>query len=140
MGWTVPSVVDEAGALIAGHGRVLAAKKLKLKEVPLVVARGWSEAQKAAYVLADNKLALNADWDTDVLQAEIGSLESMGFDLALTGFTLTDLESGAKRCTIRLARTRPTQIGDTLRLVGPLWAGRGKLAAQPAHGGLRGRQ
>jgi ParB-like chromosome segregation protein Spo0J len=92
MGWTVPSVVDEAGALIAGHGRVLAAKKLKLKEVPLVVARGWSEAQKAAYVLADNKLALNADWDTDVLQAEIGSLESMGFDLALTGFTLTDLE------------------------------------------------
>jgi hypothetical protein len=50
------------------------------------------------------------------------------------------VESGAKRCTIRLARTRPTQIGDTLRLVGPLWAGRGKLAAQPAHGGLRGRQ
>src|SRR5438309_7442512 len=55
-GWTVPVLVDEAGMLIAGHGRVMAARKLGLTEIPVMVARGWSEAQKRAYVLADNKL------------------------------------------------------------------------------------
>src|SRR3954466_4300566 len=59
-GWTVPVLVDESGMLIAGHGRVLAARKLGLSEIPVMVARGWSEAQKRAYVIADNKLALNA--------------------------------------------------------------------------------
>ena len=61
-GWTVPVLVDEDGGLIAGHGRILAAKKLKIDEVPVVVARGWSEAQKRAYVLADNKLTENGAW------------------------------------------------------------------------------
>src|SRR5262249_5257353 len=59
-GWTVPVLIDPEGGLIAGHGRVLAAKKLRLDEVPVMVAEGWSEAQKRAYVLADNKLTLNA--------------------------------------------------------------------------------
>ena len=59
----MPVLVDEDGTLIAGHGRVLAARKLGLTEVPVMVARGWSEAQKRAYVIADNKLALNAGWD-----------------------------------------------------------------------------
>ncbi len=59
-GWTTPILVDEAGGLIAGHGRVMAARQLGITEVPVVVARGWSEAQKRAYILADNKLALNA--------------------------------------------------------------------------------
>lgn len=57
-GWTMPVLVDEAGGIIAGHGRVLAAQSLGLTEVPVMVARGWSDAQKRAYVLADNKLAL----------------------------------------------------------------------------------
>jgi ParB-like chromosome segregation protein Spo0J len=61
-GWTVPVLIDEDGGLIAGHGRILAAKKLKIDEVPVVVARGWSEAQKRAYVLADNKLTENGAW------------------------------------------------------------------------------
>ena len=69
-GWTVPCLVDEKGGLIAGHGRVLAAKKLGLDEVPVVVARGWSKAQKRAYVLADNKLTENGGWDDDLLAGD----------------------------------------------------------------------
>ena len=85
-GWTVPVLVDEAGGLIAGHGRVLAARKLGLDEIPVMVATGWSEAQKRAYILADNKLALNAGWDDGLLKIELGDLKSEGFDLTLTGF------------------------------------------------------
>ena len=59
-GWTMPVLADEAGVIIAGHGRVLAARSLGITEIPVMIARGWSEAQKRAYVLADNKLALNA--------------------------------------------------------------------------------
>lgn len=85
-GWTTPVLVDEAGQIIAGHGRVMAARKLGLAEVPVMVAAGWSEAQRRAYVLADNKLALNAGWDADLLKLELGDLQADGFDLALTGF------------------------------------------------------
>jgi DNA modification methylase len=85
-GWTTPVLVDEAGQIIAGHGRVMAARKLQLAEIPVMVASGWSEAQRRAYVLADNKLALNAGWDTDLLKLELGDLQAGGFDLALTGF------------------------------------------------------
>jgi ParB-like chromosome segregation protein Spo0J len=67
-GWTVPVLVDESGMLIAGHGRVLAARKLGLSEIPVMVARGWSVAQKRAYVIADNKLTLNAGWDPEMLR------------------------------------------------------------------------
>src|ERR1700730_8630693 len=86
-GWTVPVLVDENAMLIAGHGRVLAARKLGLSEVPVVVARGWSEAQKQAYVVADNKLALNAGWDADLLKIELTDLRAMGADLNLVGFS-----------------------------------------------------
>lgn len=85
-GWTVPVLVDEAGTIIAGHGRVLAAQKLGLDTVPVMVAAGWSEAQTRAYVLADNQLALNAGWDQELLKIELGDLEASGFDLGLIGF------------------------------------------------------
>lgn len=85
-GWTNAVLLDEAGGIIAGHGRVLAAKKLGIADVPVMVAEGWSEAQKRAYVLADNKLTLNGGWDDELLKVEIGDLAEMGFDLALTGF------------------------------------------------------
>lgn len=85
-GWTTPVLVDEQGQIIAGHGRILAARKLGLSDVPVMVARGWTEAQKKAYVLADNQLALNADWDMDLLKVEIGDLDAEGFDLDLIGF------------------------------------------------------
>ena len=90
-GWTVPCLVDEKGGLIAGHGRVLAAKQLGLDEVPVVVARGWSAAQKRAYVLADHKLTENGGWDDDLLKVEIGELQGEGFDLTLTGFSMDEI-------------------------------------------------
>lgn len=85
-GWTVPVLVDEAGTIIAGHGRVLAAQKLGLDSVPVMVASGWSEAQTRAYVLADNQLAQNAGWDANLLKIELGELDASGFDLGLIGF------------------------------------------------------
>ena len=85
-GWTMPVLVDEAGTIIAGHGRVLAAQRLGLAEIPVMVAAGWSEAKRRAYVIADNKLALNAGWDAELLPVELGDLKAMGFDLGLTGF------------------------------------------------------
>jgi len=90
-GWTVPVLIDEDGGLIAGHGRVLAARKLGLAEIPVMVATGWSEAQKRAYVLADNKLALNAGWDLELLAVELGDLQGFDFDLLLTGFSDDEL-------------------------------------------------
>jgi ParB-like chromosome segregation protein Spo0J len=86
-GWTTPVLVSDTGTIIAGHGRVRAAKKLGLAEVPVMVATGWSKAQIQAYAIADNKLALNAGWDEALLAIEIGELSEIGFDLELIGFT-----------------------------------------------------
>ena len=90
-GWTNPVLIDETGGIIAGHGRVMAARKLKIEEVPCIVATGWTDAQKRAYVLADNQLAQNADWDMDVLKVEIGELQDIGFDVDLIGFSADEL-------------------------------------------------
>ena len=92
-GWTNPVLVDEDGGIIAGHGRVMAARKLGMTEVPVIVAAGWTEAQKRAYVIADNKLALNAGWDFEVLEAEIRALEEEDFNLKLLGFNEKELEA-----------------------------------------------
>jgi ParB-like chromosome segregation protein Spo0J len=90
-GWTTPVLVDEDGGIIAGHGRVLAAQRLGFDEVPCMVAAGWTEAQKRAYVIADNKLALNAGWDMEALKVELQDLDAAKFDLTLTGFELGEL-------------------------------------------------
>ena len=90
-GWTTPVLVDEAGGIIAGHARVMAAKQLGLTEVPVMVAAGWSEAQKKAYVIADNKLTLNGGWDDEILRAEFTALDGLGFDLGMLGFSPPEL-------------------------------------------------
>jgi DNA modification methylase len=90
-GWTTPVLVDEDGSIIAGHGRTLAAQRLKMTEVPVMVAKGWSDAKKRAYVIADNKLALNAGWDNEMLALELGEIGDLGFDLDLTGFTADEI-------------------------------------------------
>ena len=90
-GWTTPILVDETGSIIAGHGRTLAAQRLQMTEVPVMVAKGWSDAKKRAYVLADNKLALNAGWDNEMLALELGEIGDLGFDLDLTGFTADEI-------------------------------------------------
>jgi ParB-like chromosome segregation protein Spo0J len=74
-GWTTPVLMDEDGEIIAGHGRVMAARKLGIEEVPTMTATGWTKAQKQAYVLADNQLPQNAGWDMDLL---IGGNERPG--------------------------------------------------------------
>lgn len=85
-GWTNPVLVDEEGVILAGHGRCLAAAKLGINEVPVMVARGWSEAQKIAYRIWDNESTLQGAWDTDMLKLELTELGKMDYDLALTGF------------------------------------------------------
>lgn len=90
-GFTNPILIDPDGGIIAGHGRLLAARKLGLNDVPCVVADGWSDAQKRAYIIADNKLALNAGWDNDMLAVEFAELDGLGFDLTLTGFELAEI-------------------------------------------------
>ena len=85
-GWTTPVLIDEGGEVIAGHGRILAARKLGIDEVPCMTAKGWTKAQKQAYVLADNQLAQNAGWDPDLLKVEMQDLSGQGFDLDLIGF------------------------------------------------------
>lgn len=85
-GWTNPVLVGEDGGIIAGHCRVLAGKKLGLTEVPVMLAAGWSEAQKRAYILTDNQLGLNAGWDAELLQLELGELKELEFDIGLIGF------------------------------------------------------
>jgi DNA modification methylase len=90
-GWTNPILTDGDNGLIAGHGRLLAARKLGHKEVPTIELTGLSEAQKKAYIIADNKLALNAGWDNEMLKLEFDQLTELGFDLELTGFTLDEI-------------------------------------------------
>jgi hypothetical protein len=92
-GWTIPVLVDEEGTIIAGHGRVLAGLQLGLADVPTMTARGWSDAKRRAYMLADNKLALNAGWDDELLRSELADLMECGMPGELLGFD--DDELGA---------------------------------------------
>ena len=90
-GFTNPVLIDEQGGIIAGHGRIMGAKLLKMDEVPTICLDGLSEAQKKAYIIADNKLALNAGWDEELLKLELQDLKDMDFDLSLTGFSDEEL-------------------------------------------------
>lgn len=92
-GFINPVIVDGENGIIAGHGRVMAAKKLGLMDVPCVDASHLSEAQKKAYIIADNKLALNAGWDDDILRIELDMLTELDFDLSLTGFSDEELQA-----------------------------------------------
>jgi len=90
-GFMNPVLVDGENNIIAGHGRVLAARKLGLETVPCVLHEHLTESQRRAYILADNKLALNAGWDEEMLRIELRELGDMGFDLELTGFGLDEV-------------------------------------------------
>ena len=86
-GFTNPILIDEKKGIIAGHGRLMAAKKLGLDNVPCITLEGLTEAQKKAYVIADNQLALNAGWDLDALKLELDHLAEVDFDIELLGFS-----------------------------------------------------
>ena len=92
-GFTNPILIDEKNSVIAGHGRLLAAKKLGLTEVPCIILSGLTKAQKKAYVIADNKIALNADWNFETLSLELENLKELGFDAKLIGFNDEELDA-----------------------------------------------
>jgi len=85
-GFTNPILIDEDSGIIAGHGRLQAAQMMGMDEVPTITLEGLTEAQRKAYVIADNKLALNASWDLDILNIEMESLLEFDFDFKITGF------------------------------------------------------
>ena len=90
-GFTNPVLVDADNGIIAGHGRVLAARKLGMAEVPCIRLAHLTETQKKAYIIADNKLALNGGWDDELLALELGELHAADFDMALLGFEASEL-------------------------------------------------
>jgi len=92
-GFLNPIIVDGESGIIAGHGRVMAAKKLGLDTLPVIEASHLTDAQRRAYVIADNRLALDAGWDDEMLRVEFADLEGDGFDLTLTGFTLEEIDA-----------------------------------------------
>lgn len=122
-GWTNPVLVDDDGTIIAGHDRVLGARKLRIREVPVMVATSWTEAQKRAYALADNKLSLNAGWDEDLLALEIAELQEIGFNLELTGFSDIEILTLGAQTTEGL--TDPDEVleppVDPVSMPGDLW-------------------
>ena len=130
-GFTNPVLADESGTIIAGHGRVLAAQQLGLADVPVMVARGWSDAQKRAYILADNKLALNAGWDEDLLRIELSELKLGGFSLDVIGFADAELASllapapaaanPDENPDADVADDVPAAVADPVARVGDIW-------------------
>ena len=90
-GFTNPILIDDDGGIIAGHGRLMAAKKLGLVDVPCIRLGHLSEAQRKAYVIADNQLAINSEWDLDLLKIELEELDNFDFDLKLLGFDIDEL-------------------------------------------------
>ena len=98
-GWTNPVLVDESGVIIAGHGRVLAARKLTddgvqgFTSVPTMIARGWSDTERQAYLIADNKLPMNAEWHMATLSESLLQLDAANFDLQLLGFSDAELSN-----------------------------------------------
>ena len=92
-GFLNPVIIDGKNGIIAGHGRIMAAQKLGIDEVPVVEAAHLTEAQKRAYIIADNRLALDAGWDDEMLRVELQELGDLNFDLSLTGFDVNELSA-----------------------------------------------
>jgi DNA modification methylase len=92
-GFTNPILIDDEGRVVAGHGRLAAAKELGIQTVPCLRLRDMSEADKRAYIIADNKLALNAGWDMEILAEELGQLVELDFDISMTGFDQPEVDT-----------------------------------------------
>lgn len=129
-GWTTPVLIDEDGTIIAGHGRVLAAQRLGIVDVPVMIARGWDEQKRRAYMLADNKLALNSGWDAELLRAELTDLIALGEDLQMVGFSSAEL---AALVATTEGKTDPDAVpkppDNPVSIAGDVWLlGRHRLA------------
>lgn len=91
-GFTTPLLIDATNGVICGHGRLAAAKKVGLQQVPCIVCSNWEDAKKRAYILADNRLALDSFWDYDLLKVELEELKDSNFDRTLTGFEQAEID------------------------------------------------
>jgi DNA modification methylase len=125
-GWTNPILIDESAGILAGHGRLLAARKLGLSETPVIRFEHLSEAQKRAYILADNQIALHAGWDDALLAEELAWLRDERFDLDLIGFDATELERLLAQADGEAASTEaddevPEPPGDPVSKPSDLW-------------------
>lgn len=122
-GWTNPVLIDGADGIIAGHGRLLAARKLGLTEVPCIVLDHLSETQKRALIIADNKLALNAGWDSEMLGLELQELAAEDFDMGLVGFTDDELAALLVEKTEGLTDPdeTPEPPADPVSVLGDVW-------------------
>ena len=112
-GFTNPILIDEHNGIIAGHGRLQAAQELDIKLVPTITLKGLTEAQRKAYVIADNQLALNAGWDFDALNVEINNLDLLNFDLNILGFNdqeLANIIDGLEKIAPELKEESYSQI------------------------------
>ena len=107
-GFNAPVLVDGKGVILAGHGRLEAARKLGLKEVPVVPLTHLNDAQRRAYILADNRIADEATWDEDLLAAELAALSADGFDLELTGFDIPEIDDFSNTRPLRPIPPRRT--------------------------------
>jgi DNA modification methylase len=116
-------LVAEDGTIIAGHGRVLAARQLRIPDVPVMIASDWTDAQKRAYAIADNKLTLNGGWDEELLGLELEELEVLGFDLDLIGFS--ESERAALAAQLVEGLTDPDDVpdppADPVAQAGDIW-------------------
>jgi hypothetical protein len=90
-GFTMPLLIEPDGTVIAGHARLAAAKRVGMTELPCIVATGWTQDQVRAYVIADNRIPMSAEWDEDLLRTELRALEAADFDLGLLGFDAAEL-------------------------------------------------
>jgi len=135
-GFTNPVLIDNENGIIAGHGRVMAAKVLALKEVPCLRLGHLNETQKKAYILADNKIAMNSGWDFELLRLELQDLDTGDFDLTLTGFNekeLEDLMTWAPKPELAEGLTDPDAVPElqeeTISQPGDVWLlGKHRLA------------
>jgi DNA modification methylase len=130
-GWTNPILIDGEQGIIAGHGRLMAARKLGMTEVPCIRLDHLTDAQRRAYIIADNKLALNAGWDEEMLALELGELGDLDFDLSLIGFDESEL--GNLMAETTEGETDPDEVPeppvDPVTVLGDLWVmGKHRLA------------
>ena len=116
-GWRTSILVDADNGIIAGHGRVLAARKLGLTELPTVDGSDMTETQKKAYVIADNKLALNAGWDEEILLLEFEELKNAEFDLSLTGFNDKELERFLKNSEDYVGENDDSNMSESYEII-----------------------
>ena len=120
-GFVNPILVDEEGVIIAGHGRLLAAKSIGLGQVPTIELLGLSAAQKRALRLADNKIALNAGWDADLLKVELEALGELDFDLALTGFSVGEIDVVLEQADEPDDEVIPATVAEPRTRLGDIW-------------------